>query len=56
MKSNLCISAAIVLASLLAPAALAQVDVTTPGNLLALTPLADMAFPLARFVLELAAP
>jgi hypothetical protein len=43
MKRNLCISAALVVACLLAPTALAQVDVTTPGNLLALLPTAGLA-------------
>ena len=42
MKWNFCISAALVVVCFLAPTALAQVDVSTPGNLLALTPASDL--------------
>src|SRR5262245_38841076 len=50
MKRANCISAALVLAFLLAPTALAQVDVTTPGNLLALLPGSGLASSTENFV------
>ena len=43
MKSNFVISAALVLACMSARSASAQVDITTPGNLLALLPTAGLA-------------
>src|SRR5262245_23581478 len=50
MKRNICISAALVVACLLAPTALAQVDVTTPGNLLALLPSSGLTSSTENFV------
>jgi hypothetical protein len=50
MNPNFYAAVALVIVSLLAPSALAQVDVTTPGNLLALLPSAGLASSTENFV------
>jgi hypothetical protein len=50
MNGNVCISAALVITVLFAPSALAQIDVSTPGNVLALLPSGGLASSTENFV------